>query len=477
MYHLPPFRCLCRPIAALLAFGLGGCVHLNTMPPIAETAPAQPSLLLQNVRIFSGDASQAVADAQDVLIVGNRIQAIGPHPLDVRAGERIDGAGGMLLPGLIDMHVHVGFTEAPPWRPTLGNPKRTLSAFAAHGVTTVLDLGGRSGELQPLAQQTADGDLAGPRLLYAGKQFSASGSHPAPLMREILAWPLSSLAIGLNIDTLDDNSDIAPLIEQRKQSGATLAKVMIDQIPLGSPSTSATAVRRLVDEAHRRQLPVAAHVGDDGNLQTALNGGVDLVAHMVNRSGLSDTTLTQLQRAGIPLVTTLKIFHSIGLAAERRDPVAAEDEKVLDPKIRAAFHRLETRQVTAGMAEYGQLIARQRQTLFDNCKRMHAAGIPLLVGTDSPNLGNTPGTSIHQELELLVRHCGMNPAEALAAATGKPGTWLGRHTGIAGLGRIQAGAPADLLLVDGDPLNDIRASRNIRLVLANGRKIRPLPQQ
>ena len=126
------------PLSLLLALSQAGCVHLNSLPPLATVQPAQPALLIENARIFSGDADQAVSAGQDVLIEAGRIKAIGAHPLNVDASERIDARGKLLLPGLIDMHVHVGFTEAPPWYPTLGNPKRTLSAYAAHGVTTVL---------------------------------------------------------------------------------------------------------------------------------------------------------------------------------------------------------------------------------------------------------------------------------------------------------------------------------------------------
>ena len=464
------------PLSLLLALSQAGCVHLNSLPPLATVQPAQPALLIENARIFSGDADQAVSAGQDVLIEAGRIKAIGAHPLNVDASERIDARGKLLLPGLIDMHVHVGFTEAPPWYPTLGNPRRTLSAYAAHGVTTVLDLGGRGSELHDLAQQLAQGKLTGPRLLYAGEQFSAPGSHPAPLMKEILAWPLSSLAIALSIDPLAADSDVDALIGKRKQAGATLAKVMIDRIPLASPSTDEASVRRLVTAAHRQHMPVAAHIGDEQNLLTALNAGVDLLAHGVNRSGLGTAGLQRLQAAQVPVVPTLKIFNNIALAAQQQDPIEPADEKVIAPAAREAFRKPDGRKVTPAMYEYGQLIAHQREVTFANCRAMQQAGIPLLVGTDSPNMGSTAGSSIHQELQLLVEKCGLTPAQALAAATGRPGAWLSRWSGIAGLGSVSVGAPADLLLIDGDPLQDIRASRNISLVLTAGRKVTALPQ-
>ena len=128
------------------------------------------------------------------------------------------------------------------------------------------------------------------------------------------------------------------------------------------------------------------------------------------------------------------------------------------------------------MYEYGQLIARQRDNDFrqlpgDAAGRYRATG-----GHRQLEQAHLPARRLHQELQPLVEKWpGMTPAQALAAATGRPGAWLSRWSGIAGLGSVSVGAPADLLLIDGDPLQDIRASRNISLALTAGRKVTALP--
>lgn len=458
-------------LLSLLTLLQTGCIHLNTLPPIASASPAATSLMIEHARVFSGFADQAPANDQDILIQGDKIVAIGKHPLPQAADQRINANGKLLMPGLIDMHVHVGFSEAPPWYPTLGNPKRSLSAYVAHGVTTVVDIGGRSSELRGLAQQLQQGEIAGPRLLYAGELFSAANSHPAPLMRELLAWPLSSLAIALGVDAVTADTDVDALVAKRKQNGASLVKIMIDRIPLSSPSLAEDMARRVTHAAHQQQLPVAAHIGDDQNLQTGLNAGVDLFAHGVNRSPISETSLQRLRQAQTPVVPTLRIFTNIAAAARREDPITAADEKVMAPAARQAFRQIEPPQVTPGMYEYGQLISAQQQAMYDNCRRMHQAGIPIMAGTDSPNMGSTAGSSMHLELRQLVTQCGMTPAQALQAATATPGLWLGKWTSQQGLGRVIAGGPADLLLMDGDPTVDINQIDKLALIIANGRVI------
>jgi imidazolonepropionase-like amidohydrolase len=448
-------------------------VHYASLPPVAQIKPSHTTLIT-HARIFDGDARSPVREDMDVLIADGRIARIGPHPLNVAAHRTLDASGKTLLPGLIDVHTHIAGTESPPWRTTLHAPERNLSNFLAMGVTTVVDMGSMPSVTRKLRDKLETGEVAGPRLLYAGKQVSVRGSHPAPLFQESLKWPLGAVATALMVDTVSADTDFDALVAEKKDGGSSIVKLMIDRIPLDSPALPLALAKRAADAAHKAGLPVAAHVGSEADFLTALDAGADLIAHTSYRAALSDEAITRFKASGATQVSTLRVFSNIGALAQGRSPVGDNDARLMAPEVRKAYEHIPQADISPLMMAYARRVAEYNEVMFENCRKIRSAGIPIVLGTDSPLMGSSAGASAHAELQLLVERCGFTPAEALAAATGVPGRTIGAWLGLDGLGRIAHGSPADLILVDGDPTRQIRDTARIAAVFSRGKEVERL---
>jgi imidazolonepropionase-like amidohydrolase len=183
------------------------------------------------------------------------------------------------------------------------------------------------------------------------------------------------------------------------------------------PSLNSETISALVTAAHASNLLVVAHVNSRAGVEQVVSAGVDVIAHVPATAELDRALVDRIAMAGIAVGPTL---------------VTTENT-------------LGTSQAEA------------------NARLLATAGVPLLAGTDAPNPGTVYGESLHRELELLVR-CGLSPAEALSAATAEPA----RVFGLPDRGQIAPGNQADLLLVTGDPLTDITATRTIERIWRAG---------
>lgn len=345
-------------------FSTTACMHYASLPPLVQQG-AENSLLITQARVFDGNANHPVAENMDLLIEDGVIVRIAPHPLDVEAGTVIPADGRLVMPGLIDFHTHVGGTDSPPWRPTFYPPERTLSAFLAYGVTSVVDMGGAPGQLKDLHEELASGDIAGPRLAYAGRQVTVAGSHPGPMLEESLRWPVSSIAKYLMVDEIDETSDLDALIASRREDGASLVKIMIDRIPLDTASMPVALARKVVETAHLDSMKVAAHVGTEQDLETGLAADVDLFAHSVNNSPLSDAAVAKLKMAETPVISTLRVFQNIALVSTGANPVTDADASIMDADVVEAFNPPRRR-----LAGHAQIRSPCRRTHRGNVRRL-----------------------------------------------------------------------------------------------------------
>ncbi|MCP5161481.1 MAG: amidohydrolase family protein [Hahellaceae bacterium] len=448
---------------------LSACVHYASLPPLTQTPTQGGSLLISNARVFDGDATHAIREHIDILVKDGRIVKMAPHPLEVTAESRIDAQGKLVMPGLIDMHVHIGGTEAPPWRATFYPVEHTLSAFLAFGVTSIVDMGGIPQAAESATEGLEKGEISGPRLVYAGRQISVDKSHPGPLIETSLVWPVGKIIKKLMLDEVSDETDFDALIQERKAYGASFVKLMIDHIPLNSPAISPELAKKTVDSAHKQGLLVAAHIGDDENIQTALNAGVDLIAHSVYRSAMSEATLEKLKSTQTPVISTLRIFSNVADVYNQVNPITSEDALVMDPNVVEAFkHPGES---DPDMREYAKNVAEHHTDLLNGCRALRESGAPMLLGTDTPLFGAPAGSSAHAELAIMVEKCGYSAREALAMATGKPGAIVGQWLQLPMLGTVQEGAPADLLIVNGDPTVSIGDIAKIDQIISRGQRV------
>jgi len=222
------------------------------------------------------------------------------------------------------------------------------------------------------------------------------------------------------------------------------------------PSLEPETIRALVVAAHDQGVIVVAHVSSTGGLEEVVAGGVDVVAHVPVNAELDQALVDLMAEAGIVVGPTLAtIENTLG----ERGGAAV----VADPRLAKALGDNWVRRLTSDASEPPGRIMAPYARAEGNVRQLADGGITLLAGTDAPNPGTVFGASLHRELELLVR-CGLSTAKALASATSEPA----RVFGLVDRGRVATGQRANLVLVSGDPLTDITATRAIERIWRGG---------
>jgi imidazolonepropionase-like amidohydrolase len=398
-------------------------------PPSELTGPATSRVLaIRGVTLFDGTGAAPLSNAC-VVAVDGRITAVGPlGKVAIPSGARVLSAphGTTLLPGFIDMHVHSSV------HPGL------MPYFLANGVTSVRDLGCAESRLEELKQYRADaptGKQLGPRLFLAGPPLDglprAANWFPGPAAQNA--------------------AEAETAVKALAESGVDVVKLYRR---LGAP-----AARAAIEEAHRRGLPVTwDYQWNYRYLANAIQSGVDGLEHVFYSERASATECEQLAEliggTGVWLDPTLVAFRPPDETVSR-DPDFAQLPPTLTRFWNSLFWPMETDSEFAAMKGF--------------VRRVHRHGGKLLAGTDSPVKYAAPGYALHHEL-LLLSECGLTPKEVLMAATLRAAEALRKETE---LGTVQPGKLADLVLVSGDPLRDLRVTRKVRWVVLNGRLHRP----
>ncbi len=376
-------------------------------------------------------------------------------------GTWVDGKGKFLIPGLWDMHVHMVFGD---WFPRA--KEITLPLFIANGITGVRDMGGEMDVLQQWRKEISAGTLIGPRMVIPGPMLD--GPQPR--------FP-SSIAI----KTPEDGRRA---VDDLKQRGADFIKLQ-SLIPRD-------AVFAIADEARKQGITFVGHVPDAVRASEASNAGQKSFEHLIGifegSSPLEDEFLKGAKGPGkflstydpkraaalFALLAKNQTWQCPTLVWERGGNLIEETDFAHDTRARyvPAYWKDVTwkRFTDQVMHEFNtdDLPTRRRFVAkeLEVVNAMHRAGIPFLAGTDtSSGVYVFPGFSLHEELQRFVA-AGFTPMEALQTATLNPAKFLGMEDRV---GTIEKGKLADLVLLDANPLDDIRNTQKIAAVVVNGR--------
>ena len=386
------------------------------------------STLIQGARIFDGER---VIPLGSVLFRGERIVAVGADIALPSGCEVVPGQGRTLLPGLIDAHTHT------PTNPAFA--LRALRHALTFGVTTTLDMGTDPMTAARMkAHAAVHGDIAD--LRSAEVVATAPGGHPTEL--------------GAVLPTLTAPGQAPGFVADRVAEGSDYLKIILEDgwaYGLTQPCLAYPVLAALVREAHAHRLMAVAHVTRQAMARQALAAGVDVLAHTFVDEPPAPDVVEAIAAAGLVVIPTLAVFETAATHELATDPRVA-------PFMEAEFlarlgERFPTKVRPPSQIDIGTRVVRA----------LHAAGVPILAGTDAPNPATAPGASLHRELRLLAA-AGLAPTEALAAATSRPA----RVFGLSDRGRIAPGLRADLLLVEGDPATDLDAALDIVAVWRGG---------
>ncbi|MGI8705231.1 MAG: amidohydrolase family protein [Sphingomicrobium sp.] len=410
----------------------------------AQTAPAaaEPVKVIHAGTLIAEPGRAPLRNAT-VIVRGRQIAEVRQGFAEVPGAQIIDLRTATVLPGLIDMHVHLGGLDdrmqsrlQAPFRDyedeaytALLNARRTLLA----GFTTVRDLGAEPRTIMSLRDAIASGHFAGPTIVAAGRMVSVSGGHG-----DVNGFnrDLTSIYEPRAINTCNGADDCRRAVREQISLGAEVIKFaatggVLSNVPGGlNQQMMADEMRAVVETARTFGRKVAAHAHGVDGINAALEAGVDSIEH---GTFTNDRTFELYRRTGAYYVPTLLAPAAALADGERGALTPAQMQKARE---------------AAGNAERSFAEAVRR-------------GVNIAFGTDS-------GVSRHgdnaQEFTLMVRN-GMSPAAAVRSATVDAATLLGRAGQI---GTIEAGKDADIIAVEGDPVADVRVLETVGFVMKHG---------
>jgi imidazolonepropionase-like amidohydrolase/ABC-type multidrug transport system permease subunit len=433
------------------------------------------TMLIRNARIFVGDGR--VIENGAVLVKAGKIAEVYdgniPDPKDVSA-EPVEAAGKTILPGLIDAHVHLGgpggFYE--DWKDYASGKilQRNLAAYLYSGVTAVRSAGDELDPALDARSLVATGEKQGADLFLVGPLFTASGGHGTEIARYVPENYRAQMQAQL---TRTPKS-----AEEAKQQVDTLKKAGVDGIKAvleagmgasGFTRMDTGVFDAIAAEAHADKLPIIVHTGDEKDVEDALRAHVNGIEHGSFRRLIPDADFAAMVKQGVTYDPTLSF------AEGARDFIAGKPELINRPLVQQVAPRSLINGTKSALTSPSMMAARrgmaQAGVSLDiargNLMRAYHAGVMLITGSDAGNTLVFHGPSVQRELELWV-DAGIPAAVALQAATLNAARALKADDRI---GSIVKGKDATLLVVDGNPLQDIHATEAISFVLLKGERV------
>ncbi|QNN68658.1 amidohydrolase family protein [Sphingomonas lutea] len=355
----------------------------------------------------------------------------------------IDMAGKTLVPGFIDMHVHLDspadiggyrgleYTDSFWAMTAVGNARAMLDA----GFTTVRNVGSQNRNDVGLAQAIRDGYAIGPRIVPAGHALGATGGHcDSTFLPPSLEKADKEEGIG------DGPEELRHQVRRQRKFGAEVIKVCATggvfsrNTEPGQPQLSETELRAIADEAHQWGLRVASHAHGAEGIKRAIRAGIDTIEHA---SLVDDEGIRLAVQRKQPVWFSMDIYNTEYTQAEGRKNGVLEDNLRKDREI--------------------------AQIQRDNFRKAHRAGVRMVFGSDA---GVMPHGQIGKQFRTMVQY-GMTPLEAIQAATRNGAEALGRND----VGVIQVGRFGDIVAVDGDPTRDVTLLVRPAAVIKGGKLI------
>ena len=444
-----------------IAFVLASLVWATTS---AQSLPEKGPVEITDVTVVDVEHGRSI-EKRTVIVDDGRIVAIvaSANAHVPASAQRVDGRGRFLIPGLVDMHVHMFnlSSHRPPndW---------TFPLYLVNGVTAVREM---RADAESIAltnrwrKELADGSLVAPRILAVG--IAVRGGSP---------------------------DDAARQVDAARDAGADFIKVFSD--------VSAPNWRAILAQARARSLPVAGHVPAGVRMLDAAIAGQRSNEHLMQayeacssvesqlldeRRGLEGDALEAMRDAQEARALAAfdpricrRVAKTLAATGQAQIPtlVLANEDSMREHAppsdderwrlLRADEHARWGNFLSGYTAQDAALAKRRWPVARQIVSAMHRAGVPIMAGTDSPMPGVYPGFALHDEMTMLVE-AGLTPREALRSATFLPAQFLG----IANTsGSVAVGKRADLVLLDADPTKDIRNTRRINALLIDGRLLR-----
>jgi imidazolonepropionase-like amidohydrolase len=436
-------------------------------------------MAITHVTVIDMTGATPLAD-QTVIIQKDRIANIGASNTVAipRGAQILDAHGKFLIPGLVDMHIHLTAAGEPD-----GSRKFIIPLLLANGITSVRDMGGYLESLNPLRKEIADGKRFGPRIVTPGPYLDGSPPSFEP-----------SLVVTNAVEGSDDVHQVAAL-------GVDFIKVQ--------SILSREAYFAIAQASQREHITFVGHVPDRVTAAEAADAGQHSIEHLTNvlRGCSRDEANLMREQLFIPLkqetaeqshgrivqwqrqllatyspekaaallakfkgkdvwqTPTLILLKNDAFPTREDSALSDNREKYIPPRTLAIWKKARTEQIRTLSPQDSEVHAQLLRKSLAMVAQMQKAGVKILAGTDAPAPYVFPGSSLHDELQLLVES-GLTPFEALQSVTKSPAEFL--HT-TNDSGTVEKGKLADLVLLGANPLDDIHNTRKIHAVILRGK--------
>jgi imidazolonepropionase-like amidohydrolase len=428
-------------------------------------------LIITNVDIV--DTRQSLTNPDLTVIVRHgRIDSVAKHAMFTPSHKTqvVNGSGKYLIPGLWDMHAHSAGGPAAPW-----DSRIILPLYIANGVTGIRDMGGNLELLKQRKASIERGDLLGPHMFIAGPFLNGGKPYEYTLTTNTpdeARQAVDKLARE-HVDFIKVLSDFSRAIyfavaDETKKQKLTFVGHVPDTVTAAEASD---AGQRSIEHLSGLTLGCSREEAELRRRRTeAIQKGDNAAYHAASMRSLATydpakaqalfTEFKKNETWQVPTLSWWKMQSELGSASSsdpllRYVPLSVRKSKEWDPQqIKRNTPAVLFDDLDKAMARY-----------IDLTRGLHDRGVPVLTGTDSPDPFVFPGFSLHDELELLVQS-GFTPGQALRAATHNPAEFLGK---LSDYGMVEKGLVADLVLLDGNPLVDIRNTRKISAVIVGGK--------
>ncbi len=388
-------------------------------------------------RLFDGTGKPAIENA--VLVVKDgKVVAAGPaSAVKASAGlPTVDLKGKTIIPGLIATHVHISDVDGlKPPAYTEANTQRQLALFARYGITTLWSLGGE----KPPA-------------------FQARDSQNTPALKRSRLYLSGDVIVGKT------PAEARAMVADMAGKKVDIIKIRVDDQLKTATKMTPDVYKAVIEEAHKRGLPVAAHIFYLEDAKGLLKAGVDFIAHSVRDQEVDAEFLSLMKQRNVPYCPTLT--REISTFIYESTPPWFSDPfftREADPAVVAQLQEPKRQQAMAQNAA-AKAYKAALPTAMRNLKRVSDAGIRVMMGTDSGASANRfEGYFEHLEMQMMA-DAGLTPVQILRSATGEAAAGMR----MKGAGTLTPGNWADFLVLDHNPLDDIRNTKSLKKVYIAG---------
>ena len=417
--------------------------------------------VLQSFTLIDGNGGPPLSDAA-MIVKDGRIAWVGPKSkLVVPAGaETLNLAGRFVMPGIINLHGHLGNTRGLTQDPknfTRENLDQNLKTYASYGVTTVLSMGADPELVYQVRSEQRAGRPRSTRIFTAGRGFTGKAGYPTAAQ--------GMAGVPFEIESADQARKAVATLADRKVDAV---KIWVDDHLGRERKIPMDLSKAIIDAAHKHGIKVSAHIFYLNDARQLVENGLDALAHSVRDAPVDDALIAALKKRGA-WQSAATLTREVSVFVYAQSPEWLDDPfftRSVGGDVIATLKSAEYRKRVAADPDFAKLPG-FLETAKRNLKRLMDAGVKVGFGTDTGPPGRFPGYFEHMEMQLMVE-AGLTPMQVIQAASKSSAEFLGESKN---LGTLQVGHWADLIVLERNPLDDIRNTRSIEQVFIAGNRI------